>query len=51
MAPRITVCVPVYLGARFVAETLEAIRRQEPEAAKVPVAELLNHLRARLQLA
>lgn len=38
MAPRITVCVPVYQGARFVAETLEAIRRQTVADIRVLVS-------------
>lgn len=38
MAPRITVCVPVYQGARFVADTLAAIRRQTIADIRVLVA-------------
>ncbi|MEK8086966.1 proline--tRNA ligase [Aquabacterium sp. A3] len=42
----------VVLGDKGLKEGLAEVQgRQEPEAAKVPVAELLNHLRARLQLA
>lgn len=38
MAPRITVCVPVYQGARFVADTLAAIRGQTIADIRVLVA-------------
>ena len=42
----------VVLGDKGLKEGLAEVQgRQDPEAAKVPVAELLNHLRARLQLA
>mgnify|MGYP006194502637 CR=1 FL=1 len=42
----------VVLGDKGLKEGLAEVQgRQEPEATKVPVAELLNHLRARLQLA
>jgi glycosyltransferase involved in cell wall biosynthesis len=37
--PHVTVCVPVYNGATFVAETLEAVRRQSYEHLTVLVSD------------